>query len=884
MPSRSTVAAATFSMEPIEVFYSYAREDEELRDRLSNHLRLLVRQGVISDWWDRKITPGENFAENIDEHLERARVILLLISSDFIASDYCYEIEMTRALKRHEAGDARVVGVLLRPVLWEDSPFSKLNVLPIDARPVTSWPDVDEAFANVAAGIKAVVQEFLPRANFGMAAAVPMPETDPRAVRALPKAWNVPYPRNADFVGRDGTLGELHEAFTSGPASGVQVIYGPPGSGKTSVAVEYAYRYASEYRIVWWIRAEQPTNLAVDYAGLGWRAGLPERSWASQDAVVAAVRRWLGGRSDWLLVFDNATDPSLVSSYLPPAAKGHVLITSRTSNWETMASPSRLKGLGRAEAIEFIGKRTGQKDASASDALATDLGGMPLALEHAAAYIKETGASVASYATDLGEAERKPHGRVKPSEDGASPEQAQCRLLFNRIRKEEESAPAADLLTLLAFLAPEDIPVSLLAAHADLLPEPLASTLADTQAAEVAVGVLRRYSLVRSTGDALFVHRRLQSVVLEGLEEAGGRRWAESSVKLIDAAFPQEGEDVRNWPACSRLLPHSLVATAHAEELDTIPETTSHLLRATALFLNARAQPREAKSVIDRALALDEGTVGPDHPAVAWDRNYRGRILRLLGDLNAARIEYERAAAIDEAAYGPNHPNVATHLIGLGRVLLESGDLAAARAIHERALAIDKALDHPNDANVARDLVMLGRVLQGMGNLELAMNLYAQAIVKDELAYGESHPEVATDLVDLGRLLTERKEYANAKILFERAIAIDEAAYGSSHPTVARDLASLGRVLQMQGDRREARSRLEQALVIDETAFGPDHPMVARDLMYLVELFEEIGQRELAKSYCERALGILQDSRGLDHPDTLQASETLRSLTGPERE
>jgi hypothetical protein len=88
----------------------------------------------------------------------------------------------------------------------------------------------------------------------------------------------------------------------------------------------------------------------------------------------------------------------------------------------------------------------------------------------------------------------------------------------------------------------------------------------------------------------------------------------------------------------------------------------------------------------------------------------------------------------------------------------------------------------------------------------------------------------------------------------------------------------------MQGDHREARSRLEQALVIDETAYGPDHPIVARDLMYLVELFEEIGQRKLAKSYCERALGILEDSRGQDHPDTLKASETLRSLTGPERE
>jgi tetratricopeptide (TPR) repeat protein len=875
------VRAATLSKEAIEVFYSYAHEDEELRVRLSNHLRILVRQGVISDWWDRKITPGENFADRIDEHLEQARVILLLISSSFIASDYCYEIEMRRALERNEAGDARVVAVILRPVLWEDSPLGKLNVLPIDARPVTSWPDADEAFANVAAGIKAVVEQLLPQANFGLAAAVPMPETDPREVRALPKAWNVPYPRNPNFVGRDGTLRDLYEAFTSGnPASGVQLIHGPPGSGKTSVAVEYAYRFGPEYRIVWWIRAEQPTNLAVDYAGLGWRVGLPERFWASQDAVVGAVRRWLEGRSDWLLVFDNAMDPSLVSRYLPPETSGHVLITSRTSTWEGIANPLALKGLSQQDAIKFIEKRTGEEDVVAVDALAKDLRGVPLALEQAAAYIKATDASVASYASDLGEAERKLHEEVGSSAIGATHEQALWGLSFSRIR--DEVAPAADLLTLFAFLAPEDIPVSLLVMNADLLPEPLASTLTDTQAIEEAVGMLRRFSLVRSAGDALFVHRRAQALIFEELDEAGRKRWGESAVRLIDAAFPQkeEAEDVRTWPACRRLLPHSLVVAGHTEELQVAPETTGRLLSATALFLGARAQFLEAKSAIDRALALDEGALGTDHPAVARDRNYRGRILRFLGDLNAARIEYERAAAIDEKAYGPNHPTLARDLIGLGRVLLESGQLLAAKAIHERALAIDEAADRPNDADIARDLVMLGRVLHAIGDREQAMELYGKAIAKDETQYGENHPEVATDLVDLGRASMERGDYVNAKIQLERALTIDEAAYGTSHPSIARDLANLGRVLRLEGNWREARSRLEQALAIDETAYGPDHPMVARDLMQLVELLDEIGEKKLAKSCCERALAILEASRGPDHPDTLQTRRVLHILIG----
>src|ERR1700686_211738 len=101
---------------PVEVFYSYAHEDEALRAELEKHLSLLRRQGVISDWHDRHIAPGTDWAQAIDEHLERASVILLLVSADFLASDYCYGIEMQRALQRHQAHEAAVIPILLRPV------------------------------------------------------------------------------------------------------------------------------------------------------------------------------------------------------------------------------------------------------------------------------------------------------------------------------------------------------------------------------------------------------------------------------------------------------------------------------------------------------------------------------------------------------------------------------------------------------------------------------------------------------------------------------------------------------------------------------------------------------------------------------------------------
>jgi hypothetical protein len=147
----------------LEVFFSYAHEDEALRDVLVKHLSLLKRQGVIRDWHDRQITAGTEWAGAIDAHLQSAQIILMLVSADFMASDYCYDVEMQRAMERHEAREARVIPVILRPVDWQGAPFGKLQALPTDGKPITNWPNQDAAFVNVARGIRAVAQELTGR-------------------------------------------------------------------------------------------------------------------------------------------------------------------------------------------------------------------------------------------------------------------------------------------------------------------------------------------------------------------------------------------------------------------------------------------------------------------------------------------------------------------------------------------------------------------------------------------------------------------------------------------------------------------------------------------------------------------------------------------------
>jgi len=145
--------------EPVNVFFSYSHQDEKLRNGLEVHLSTLQRQKVIKSWHDRKIGAGIEWAQAIDDNLNAADIILLLISADFLASEYCYGLEMERAIARHDAGEARVIPIILRPTDLHGTPFGKLQAFPRDAKPVTRWSNRDEAFVNIAQGIRQAAHE-----------------------------------------------------------------------------------------------------------------------------------------------------------------------------------------------------------------------------------------------------------------------------------------------------------------------------------------------------------------------------------------------------------------------------------------------------------------------------------------------------------------------------------------------------------------------------------------------------------------------------------------------------------------------------------------------------------------------------------------------------
>ncbi|MBM3188673.1 MAG: tetratricopeptide repeat protein [Chloroflexi bacterium] len=648
------------------------------------------------------------------------------------------------------------------------------------------------------------------------------PQTPP----IFPPIWNVP-PRNALFTGREALLNDLHAALTSGePAALTQAIAGLGGVGKTQLAVEYAYRHANDFDLVWWLRAEAPALLAADYAELAYELEMVPRGEPVRDqsALIAAViRRLQEGRERWLLVFDNAPDPASLRGLIPQGPARRVLITSRHPEWGTLAQPLRVPVFEPEEALQYLLERTGEEDADAAEELAEELGRLPLALAQAAAYIAETKTTLRGYLALFRERREALWARERPPDDYPATVGTTWSVAMERA--EAENPVAADLLRLCAYLAPEGIPLALLREGRKQVPEPLREALGDELALSAALRPLLGLSLADRAGDTLTVHRLVGAVTRDRLPEEGRTRWATAAVELVDAACPGGNiyDDPDVWPTCDALLPQALAATAHAESLAVAPIATQHVLTVLGVYQQTRAQFREARRLFERAIPIAQATYGDEHPEVATVISNLGSVLRHLGELAEARRCFERVLEI----LNPDHPNYAGALNNMGLVLLDLGQVAEAGRRFERALPIfEKAIgeNHPTIATLVKDLGLVLQGLSEMGDMETRSSPVEPGPRVNEAACGPERRAGARGVNNLRGVLWELGELAAARRCLERALAIDEAAYGPDHPEVATDVWNLGMLLAELGETEKARCCLERALRIWEAKLGPEHP------------------------------------------------------------
>jgi tetratricopeptide (TPR) repeat protein len=867
------------SSTPVEVFYSYAHEDEAFCNKLETHLSLLQRQGLITSWHDRHILPGTDWSQAIDEHLERASVILLLISADFLASDYCYGIELQRALQRHQANEARVIPILLRPVDWNSAPFAYLQVLPTDAKPITKWRNRDEAFADVAAGIRRVIEDL---SSFQASA--------PRA--ALPPVWNVPYPRNSFFIGRDELLTHIHSQLQTGQATALsqpQAISGLGGIGKTQIAVEYAYRFHQDYQVVLWARAESTEALTSSFITIATLLKLPEYEAQDQTITVQAVKTWLQTHNGWLLLLDNADDLGLVSAFLPPVLGGHLLLTTRAQAMGRLAGRLEVDVFPVEQGALFLLRRAAllapdaellqasTRDQELAVQITQELGGLPLALDQAGAYLEETGSSLADYQ----QAYRQHRTELLKERRGLvadHPESVTTTWSLSFRCVEARNPAAADLLRLCAYLAPDAIAEEIITQGTAHLGPRLALIATDALLLGQMMEALRAYSLIGRDPAAktLSIHRLVQVVLRDMLDEAERLRWVERAIRAVHAALP--AVEHANWPQWERLLAHALACSEWIEQLGVhLPEATE-VLQQTGSYLTDLARYSEAEPLLERAYRISEQEWGAEHIDTARDAFTLAKLYWIQGKYTEAEPLYQRALLIHEQQLGPQHPLTATSLNNLALLYESQGRYAEAEPLFQRALSIRERQVGPLHPYTAQSLNNLALLYCSQGKYTEAEPLYQRALAIDEKVFGLEHPDVATDLNNLASLYERQGKYTEAEPLYQRALSICERQLGPRHPNTAASLNSLAGLYESQGKYAEAEPLYQRALSIREQQLGSQHPTTATSLNNLAGLYQIGGKYAEAEPLYQRALAIYEQQVEPTHPNTATSLNNLARL------
>ena len=753
----------------------------------------------------RDFVAGSNFAVQMDQAARRARRTLGVLSPKALEAPFVRQ-EWAQRLATDPTGEQReLVLVRVQPCEPEGllGPVVYIDLVGLDE--AAARARLREELAAAVGGQRPLPAE----AEFpggGLAPDV----GQPRFPTALPPVWNLPYRRNPTFTGREQALAELAEQLGRDAAAAVtQTLQGPGGVGKTALATEYAYRYRSQFDTVWWVRAEQPATLVGDYAGLAGALQLPGADQADQQLAVLAVRRWLEDHDRWLLVLDNADAPEALTGLEVPLAKlvdllpqvlhGQVLVTSRDASWEERAALAELEVFTPEEATVFLLGRSGSSDQATATQVAELLGLLPLALEQAGAYIRETRLSLVDYLERLRGypaltvAKGRPRDR-DPTDTVASTWQ----VSMERVRP---TAGAAALLEVCGFLGPEEIPRELFAQQPDPPAAELDLLADDPFALDAAVAALRRFGLLKADEQTLTVHRLLQQVVRNSLDPATKAARVGVAVRLLERALPFGGRaDPGLWPVCARLLPHALAATEHATQLGVEPLATAGLLESAADYLQGRARYADARRLHQRSLAIREASLGLDHPTTAQSLHNLASVLRDQGELADARRLLKMALVIREARLGNDHPDTAWSLNKLATVLHDQGDLAAARRLHERALVIYEAHRSANHLDTAATLNNLAGVLRAQGDLAAARRLYERALAIREEHLGADHPYTAWTLHNLAGVLGDQGDLAAARRLYERALDIREEHLGIDHPDTAqsrRQLAALTTELEI---------------------------------------------------------------------------------------
>lgn len=939
------------------IFISYRRSDTQGHAQ-NLHNRLASWFDEIGElYFDRQnIDIGQHYPQSLALALNRASVVLVLIGpnwldeinrrADLVEIDFVRH-EVATALQRLAACEPlRVIPVLLggasMPSVNQFLPALQGSFgLLCNLNAHTFHPGSQEDWENQFVRMRRLIAE---------APGAPLERFRDRSGK--PRPWRViDHVLSPHFQDPHNVLSTLRRQLdTSGGTTAMGVsgpntvaLHGMGGIGKTQLALAYCYQNRGAYAGIWWLRAEtsqmQPPQpgapLAtsrspakavqsdadcqfVDRASPVVVASVDSETLLQQDALAAcgavgvvvpaglapsrAFNAWLGGQTaTWLLVFDNADDPSQLRQHLPALGSHHVIITSRRPDWGGLARSVEVPNWTPAQGISFLQSRLGVRCASLPDAeaLARDLGCLPLALEQAASYIEATCTNVAHFrglwhssATQL----LHHHGTSAGYERAVG---ATLSLAFGQL-----SIPAKQLLRLCAFAAPEPLPERFFTEHTEVLPSELAACARRPLTWNEVAGELTRFALVKraaissldrvwlagglppentTTELALTMHRLTQQLVRQKLANQKADRGG--MLDLLREACPSDVQDPLQWPRLAVVLPHAkrlhefgplveISEAIHFEDITFVLDRCASFLQFGLGFL------QEARVLFELILTDRREVWGNRHNMTLASMCNLALVQRELGDLiSAQRLEGE-VLSVRRDVMGDDSPDTLIAMNNLALTLTALGDLDGARSLLERAQTIGRRVFGADGSSTLTSMHSLAAVLRQQGDLDGSCNLLEQVLATRRRILSEEHPLTISTMNSLAVTMGAQGKTAEAHLLEQSILTVRRRLLGEDHPETLRSMSNLAMTLSSLGDHAGARYLAEQSLERRRRVLGRNHPATLNSLRNLATIHWDLCLVDEAVDLMSQAYKASVETLGSEHPDTQESRDWLAHMRG----
>ena len=633
------------------------------------------------------------------------------------------------------------------------------------------------------------------------------------------------------------------------------------GIGKTHTAAEYAYRYASEYQKIFWAAADTREKLVADLIRTTSILDLSQKHEHDPDIVIFTVKHWLQTHEGWLLILDNIEDARVIQDFLPQQGNGHILLTTLAQQPISSIAPCiEIEEMGIEEGAAFLLRRTKKlkldqgleqaedEDRVQAEAIVKEMGGLPLALDQAAAYVAETECSLAEY-FDRYQKRRIALLDLRGASLTGHPISVVVTfsLLFEKV--EQANLSAFELLRFCAFFHPADIPPEILASSATFVDPSLQSVLLDPHLLDQAVNALRKYSLMRrhSVARSLSMHRLVQVILMERLDEDIQRRCAEWAVRAVEKVFSHAGVVVLQEHA--KYFPHVLECAEWIHQWDLRFTASAHLLYLAAYNLQEHGIYEAAKPLTLLAWNTYKQVVGPHDPQIVNCVVLWASLYQMTGDYSLSEVFYRYAQMVCERGPGRNNALKATIYHHLAHLYMKMGKFRLAKKYCVQALDLYRETNEENLLDIAISLHTLGMIYAYQGLFELAEDTLSTAAILKASVVGDHHPEVMRSVTGLAMVYGAQGDLVRAEQCIQRALAVSEALQRPDHPDRAQQYEIQAFIRERQHNDEQAEALLQKALLIFTQVPGEKQPDVIRIKKHLANFYRSRHREKEAQEY-----------------------------------